>query len=72
MLKVGVANERLKELQVTLEMTNLSKEQAEKECRLEQKKTECLSLEVKRLELMVSSDICPIYMLFFPDACGLA
>ncbi|KAI0510672.1 hypothetical protein KFK09_011281 [Dendrobium nobile] len=55
MLKVGETNARLKELQVTLEMANLNKEHADKECKLEKEKAECASLEVKKLELMLSS-----------------
>lgn len=55
MLKVGEGNARLKELQVALEMSNLTKEHAEKECKLAKEKTECTSIEVKRLELMLLS-----------------
>ncbi|XP_020598023.1 mitotic spindle checkpoint protein MAD1 [Phalaenopsis equestris] len=55
MLKVGETNALLKELQINLEMANLSKEHAEKECKLEQEKAICQSLEVKRLELMLAS-----------------
>ncbi|KAK8964915.1 hypothetical protein KSP40_PGU010019 [Platanthera guangdongensis] len=55
MLKVGEGNARLKELQVALEMSNLSKEHTEKECKLAKEETECTSMEVKRLELMLLS-----------------
>ncbi|PKA65043.1 hypothetical protein AXF42_Ash019055 [Apostasia shenzhenica] len=55
MLKVGEANARLKEMEVSLESANIVKEQAEKECNLANKKAELLESQVNQLELMLSS-----------------
>ncbi|KAG0503208.1 hypothetical protein HPP92_003280 [Vanilla planifolia] len=55
MLKVGESSTRLKELEVTLEMANVGKELVEKECKLANEKIEYTALEVRRLEVMLSS-----------------
>lgn len=54
MIKVGEISAHLKELEVSLELAELSKEQAEKESALAKEKAENSALEVKQLELMVS------------------
>lgn len=55
MLKVGEINARMKELEVALELSELSRQHAEKESALAKEKTENSLLEVKRLEQMLSS-----------------
>lgn len=61
MLKVGEINASLKELEVALELSDLSRQDAEKESVLAKEKAENLLLEVKRLEQMVN--ILPIFLL---------
>ncbi|KAH7685202.1 Spindle assembly checkpoint component Mad1 protein [Dioscorea alata] len=55
MMKAGELGARVKELKVSLEMAELSKQNAEKDCALAKEKAESSALEVKRLELMLSS-----------------
>ncbi|XP_072965955.1 mitotic spindle checkpoint protein MAD1 [Typha angustifolia] len=55
MLKVGEVSARLKELEVTLEYADLSKQHAENESALAKERAESAALEAKRLELMLSS-----------------
>ena len=53
MMKAGELSARVKELEVSLEMAELSKQNAEKDCALAKEKAESSALEVKHLELMV-------------------
>ncbi|KAJ0959761.1 hypothetical protein J5N97_000550 [Dioscorea zingiberensis] len=55
MMKVGELSGRVKELEVSLEMAELSRQNAEKDCALAKDISESSVLEVKRLELMLSS-----------------
>lgn len=55
MMKAGELSARVKELEVSLEMAELSKQNAEKDCALAKEKAESSALEVKHLELMLSS-----------------
>ncbi|ERM99746.1 hypothetical protein AMTR_s00099p00119010 [Amborella trichopoda] len=55
MLKVGEVNGRLKELEITLEKALLDKQDAETQLGLAKKKEEEMFLELKRLELTVTS-----------------
>ena len=51
--KVGEVTSRLKELEVALEFSDLSKQRAEGEATLAEERAESAAKEVKRLELMV-------------------
>lgn len=53
--EVGEVTSRLKELEVSLEYADLSKQQAEGEAALAKERAASATREVKRLELMVSS-----------------
>lgn len=53
MMKVGDVNTRLKELEVALELSELSRQHAEKEASLAKEKAETSVLEIKQLEQMV-------------------
>lgn len=53
MAKVGEITAQLKEIKVTMEYADLSKQRAEAECALAKEKAESSSLEAKRLQLMV-------------------
>ncbi|XP_010910286.1 mitotic spindle checkpoint protein MAD1 isoform X2 [Elaeis guineensis] len=55
LIKVGEISAHLKELEVSLELAELCKQHAEKESLLAKEKAENSALEVKRLELMLSS-----------------
>ncbi|KAK1310937.1 hypothetical protein QJS10_CPA08g01224 [Acorus calamus] len=55
MMKVGELTARLKELEVGLEAAELAKQHAETEPALSKQKAEELNVEVKRLEMMLSS-----------------
>lgn len=66
MMKAGELGARVKELEVSLEMAELSKQNAEKDCALAKDKAESSALEVKRLELMVistQSNLCYFFSL---------
>jgi hypothetical protein len=51
--KLGEVTSRLKELEVTLEFAEISKQRAEGEATLAKERAESASREVKRLELLV-------------------
>ncbi|XP_026664080.2 mitotic spindle checkpoint protein MAD1 isoform X2 [Phoenix dactylifera] len=55
MIKVGEISAHLKELEVSLELAELSKQHAEKESALAKEEAENSAVEVKRLERMLSS-----------------
>ncbi|XP_078181807.1 mitotic checkpoint family protein isoform X2 [Carex rostrata] len=55
MEKVGEITAQLKEIKVTMEYADLSKQRAEAECVFAKEKAERSSLEVKRLQLMLAS-----------------
>ncbi|KAK1311238.1 hypothetical protein QJS10_CPA08g01223 [Acorus calamus] len=55
MMKVGELSARLKELEVALETSELAKQHAETESALAKQNAEELNVEVKRLEMMLSS-----------------
>ncbi|KAK1288432.1 hypothetical protein QJS10_CPB19g00095 [Acorus calamus] len=55
MMKVGELSARLKELEVGLEASELAKQHAETESALAKQNAEELNVEVKRLEMMLSS-----------------
>ncbi|ONK59456.1 uncharacterized protein A4U43_C08F6610 [Asparagus officinalis] len=54
MMKVGEVNTRLKELEVALELSEHSRQHAEKEASLAKQKAETSVLEIKQLEQMLS------------------
>lgn len=54
MMKVGEANARLKQIEVTLDAAELSKQNAETEAALAKEKSEVSKSEVKRIELTLS------------------
>ena len=58
--KLGEVTSRLKELEVTLEFAEISKQRAEGEATLAKERAESASREVKRLELLVLSAV-PCY-----------
>ena len=53
-MKVGEINARVKELEVALELSELSRQHAETESALAKQKAENSLLEIKRLEQMVN------------------
>lgn len=55
MLKIGEINMHLKELEVALDLSELGRQEAEKEAALAKEKAENSLLEVKRVEQMLSS-----------------
>lgn len=55
MMKVGEVNARCKELELALELADLSKQHAVKESALAKERAENSALEVKRLELLLKS-----------------
>lgn len=52
-MKIGEASTRFKQLEVTLDATQLSRQNAENEAALAKEKSEALKSDVKRIEVMV-------------------
>ena len=54
-MKVGEANSRLKQLEVTLDSARIDKQNAEAEASLAKEKAEVSKSEVKQIQMMVKS-----------------